>query len=77
MTDRITGKLYYKTLASAKEATDQLLIEEKIKSDEVLFRPIFRSIINAYFACYRHNRCLFFYDSKKGYIYTTKTDLPE
>ena len=77
MIDRVTGKLYYKTLAFAKGVTDQLLMSLKIEADKVTFKPIFRSTMNECFAYYVHNRRLFFHDSEKGYIYTTKTDLPE
>ncbi|MEZ0487929.1 hypothetical protein [Fibrella aquatica] len=76
MIDRVTNQLYYKTLAYLKGSTDQLVMSVNLKADTITFDPILRSGMADYVSSYINNRKLFFYDSKKGYIYVTKADLP-
>jgi len=74
--DRVTNQLYYKTLANSKAGTDQLVMSVRLEADKITLDPILRSGMSDYFSSYINNRKLFFYDSKKGYIYVTKADLP-
>jgi len=77
MVDRVTGQMYYKTLGFMKESTDQLVMSVKLDVNKIAFVPLFRATMSHYFCAYINNRRMFFHDSKRGYIYTTKTDLPE
>ncbi|NID10086.1 hypothetical protein [Fibrivirga algicola] len=76
MVDRVTKQLYYKTLADSNGSVDQLVMGVDLKADKITFDPVLRSGMNDYFSRYVNNRKLFFYDSKKGYIYVTNADLP-
>ncbi|WP_375443932.1 hypothetical protein [uncultured Fibrella sp.] len=76
MVDRVTNQLYYKTLANSEGIIDQLVMSVRLTADTITFDPVLRSGMTNYFSRYVNNRKLFFYDSKKGYIYVTKADLP-
>lgn len=76
MVDRVTNQLYYKTLAYSNGSIDQLVMSVRLEADKITLDPILRSGMAGYFSSYINNRKLFFYDSKKGYIYVTKADLP-
>ncbi len=76
MVDRVSKQLYYKTLAFSKEGTDQMVMSVTLGVGKITVEPILRSNMIDYYSMYINNRKLFFYDSKKGYIYVTKADLP-
>ena len=76
MIDRVTNRLYYKILTFSNETTDQLVMRVNLKADKFTLDPVLRSGMTGYYSTYINNGKLFFHDSKRGYIYVTKTDLP-
>ncbi len=76
MYDRTAKQLYYRILYFDEGVSEQLYMKVTLSDNSLTAKPIFRTGRAGFYGDYVTNRCLFFYNREKGYIYVSKTELP-